>query len=208
MSLCFCISAGNITVFVNNTIIGDPFYTAPIDIDGPDVGFPPFTVVSLCYEFHGAPDQTFSIVNDYCTLVNAHYTKPLPNVDINVIDDVYVRAVDSTGRCRNISVSLDQCSVTVDGMPVESNYMSGDITVKRYVNRGRVRVSVPNCDKSMFVMYVFCENTPLPMSGETPVDMMKFVIARGISISEKAHGLLGNCQVIKEGYDSWVIAGN
>lgn len=174
-------------ILVNNTIIGDPFYTVPLYLNGSAIGFPP--PISLCYELHGEADKNFNIVNDNCTLVNAHYYKPLSDVDINVIDRVYIRAVDTLNECHNISVSLDQCSVTVDSASVNRSYEHGDIYIRRYPNR--IRVSVPNCEKIMFVMYVYCDSGPLPMSGDTSVNMMKIVVARGVSLSEKAHGLLG-----------------
>ena len=162
------------------------------------MGLPPDTTVSLCYEFHGQAGELFNIVNDFCTLVNAHYTQPVPGLDINVIDEISIRAVDSAGECRNISMSLDGCSVTIDGTSVD-RYERNDINVRRYTDQARVRVSVPNCERMMLVMWMICDTGPLrnPDTGaDIPLNMIKFVIARGISISQRAHGLLGNTQCL------------
>ena len=180
--------------FVNNTVIGDPFYTAPIDLSGAIPGVSSSVAVSLCYELHGEAGYTFSLVNDVCTLVNAHYVGAMRGVDVNVIDRVAIRAKDSANAYRNISMSLSGgCSVSVDGTQIENQYDRDGVSVKRYANSSqpRVRVSVPNCNETMLVMWMICENRPLPATGEVPVNMVKFVIARGRSISEFAHGLLG-----------------
>jgi hypothetical protein len=176
--------------FVNTTVVGDPFFTAPVQLVGEDLGILPDTSVSLCYELHGRDGAIFSLVNDQCTLVNAHYTKALPDVDVNVIDAVYIRAKDSGGVYRKIAMSLSGgCSVTVDNVTVEREYDNDDIRIRR--NTNRVRVSVPNCNKMMFVMWMICENRVLQATGNEAVDLIKFVIARGSGISESAHGLLG-----------------
>ena len=181
----------SIATLVNNTVVGDPFYTAPIFVQDspPSLGTP----ASLCYEIHGEEELTFNLVNDFCTLVNAHYTGAVDGLDVNVIDRLSIRAVDSADECHNIAVSLDGgCSVSVDGEPVD-RYGRNDISVTRHTGSGqpRVRVSVPNCDKIMFVMWMICEQRPLPATDDIAVSMIKFVIARGLSITQSAHGLLG-----------------
>ena len=178
---------------VNNTVVGDPFYTAPINIDGTDLGFPPGTFISLCYELHGKAESTFNLVNDFCTVVNAHYIGAPTGVDVNVIDRVTIRAVDSNNECHNIAVSIEGgCTVSVNGMPMDE-YNRNDISITRHTagSQPRVRVAVPNCEKIMFVMWMICENRTLPATGDTAVEMMKFVIARGLSLSQFSHGLLG-----------------
>ena len=194
------VCAGTLPPFVNNTVVGDPFFTAPIEVSG----LSPNTPVSLCYELHGRVGAIFSLINDQCTIVNAHYTRAMAGVDVNVIDAVYILAKDTSGVYRRIAMSLNNCSVSVDTAPVEREYDNDGIHLKRYTNnQPRVRVSVPNCNKTMFVMWMICENRPLPATGSTPVDMIKFVIARGNGISEFAHGLLGECngiEIIKLSY--------
>ena len=51
---------------------------------------------------------------------------------------------------------------------------------KRKLNR--VRISIPNCDNVNLVMWVTCERDP---------DMIRFQIARGLSLLPTSHGLLG-----------------
>jgi hypothetical protein len=183
----------NITVvpFVNNTVVGDPFYTVPIELAGPLPDAPLIPLTPLCYEFHGEAGRIFNLVNDVCTLVNAHYTQPIPEVDINVIDVVTVRAKDSADVCRDIRMQLNGCSVTVDGVAVNGTYSMNDISVRKYPSR--VRISVPNCASSV-VMWMLCERGPLPnpMTGnDVQMDLIKFVLARGVNLNPTSHGVLG-----------------
>ena len=167
-------------------------YTAPVQVSGSEFGLNPSTVVSLCYEIHGEANQLFNIVNDVCTLVNAHYSRPNPAVDVNIIDVISVRAVDSDSECHNISLTLEECSVTVDGVETERCDRNG-ITVRHYIDQSRVRVSVPNCGSQTLVMWMFCETgSVVAQDGVIEMDMIKFVIARGIGLSRSSHGLVGN----------------
>lgn len=126
--------------------------------------------------------------------MNAHYVQPHIGVDINVIDSVAVQAVDSANECSQIQMNLGGCSVRVNDSEILTNipYERNGISVRRYSNR--VRVAVPNCEKNVIVMWVLCESGSLrnPDTGvDITTEMIKFVVARGISISEVAHGLLG-----------------
>lgn len=177
---------------VNNTIVGDPFYTAPVSIAPDDLGFALNTIISLCYEVHGEAGRIFNLVNDFCTLVNAHYVQPFPGVDINVIDSVAIQAIDTANVCHKIEMNVAGCSVSVDGVPLTMMYDSNGITVRRYSNR--VRVSVPNCEKTVVVMWMVCESGALPdpvTRVDRPTELIKFVVARGLSLTQFAHGLLG-----------------
>lgn len=71
----------------------------------------------------------FNLVSDVCTSVNAHYI----GVEVfNVIDNIGVRAVDEDGECKEVFVSVeDGCSVSVDGMIVESSYSASGVSVRR-----------------------------------------------------------------------------
>ena len=172
--------------------MGDPFYTVPINLGGPLPNFPfPMTITPLCYEFHGEAGQIFNLVSDTCTLVNAHYTQPIPELDINVIDVVTVRAQDTAGVCRDIRMQLTGCSVSVDGTPVNDIDNMNGIRVHKYPNR--VRVSIPNCARSV-VMWMLCERGSLQnpvFSEDVQMDMIKFVLARGVGLNPTSHGLLG-----------------
>lgn len=124
--------------------------------------------------------------------MNAHYVQLYIGVDINVIDSVAVQAVDSANECSQIQMNLAGCSVRVNDSEILTNIQRNGISVHRYSNR--VRVAVPNCEKNVIVMWMLCESGSLrnPDTGvDITTEMIKFVVARGISISEVAHGLLG-----------------
>ncbi len=185
------------TSTVNDTVSGDPLYTVPLNVlnktaimnvgeDDP---------INLCFEVHGEDGALLNLVSDACVSVNARYAEVLPDENINIVDRIYVRATDSNGVCRNISVSLDQCSASVDNVGV-TEYMSAGITVRRF--RNRVRLVVPNCADIDLVMWVQCVNTTFWSRTSTEenevifhANNIRFVIARGLDLAERSHGLLG-----------------
>ena len=179
---------------VNDTVVGDPLLSVPLNanaMDGLNLnlnGKRP----SLCFEIHGEEDKYFNLVSDDCVSVNARYVKL--NEFMNVINQVAIRTVDDAGTCRNISVDLDSCLPTVDGMQLTSNLRENGVYIRIY--RGHVRVSVPNCNgTSHLVMNVICQkNLTLlhPFTEERfKADMIKFVIVRGVNLNENSHGLIG-----------------
>ena len=112
---------------------------------------------TLCYEVHGEADRFFNLISDNCVAVNAHYARAgtnNPNIRLNVIDSVGVRAVSGDESCVNIQVDLEGCSATVDDVSVNMPYRANSISVRRYNNR--VRIAVPNCRDTDLVMWVFC----------------------------------------------------
>ena len=153
-------------------------------------------VLNLCYEVHGEADAIFNLVSDGCVSVNAHYAQVRPTESQNIIDAVYVRAVDTAGTCRNIEVNLGGCSSIVDGASV-SRFSQNGVSVRRYSNR--VRIAVPNCQDLDLVMWVICERRTFWSSRVGPggqeitfdADMIKFVIARGFNLQETSHGIIG-----------------
>ena len=156
--------------------------------------------INLCFEVHGEDDAYFNLVSDACVSVNAHYIRVRPEDNINIIDSIHVRAVDSNGACRNIDVSLNQCGASVDGVSVDM-YNSAGISVRRF--RNRVRIVVPNCQDIDLVMWVFClNNTFWSREDENGTEitfraeMIRFVIARGLDLAERSHGILGNLIII------------
>ena len=147
---------------------------------------------SLCFEIHGEANQYFNLVSDDCISVNARYARL--DQYFNIIDQIAIRAVDDASMCRNISVDLDTCLPTMDGVQLTSNFRENGVFVRIYPNR--VRVSVPNCNgTSHLVMNVICQrNLTLldPFTYEpSKVDMIKFVITRGKNLNENSHGLMG-----------------
>ena len=150
---------------------------------------------SLCYEVHGEADYVFNLVSDTCVTVNAHYAKaPInsPNIDLNVVDAIGVRAVSDGGTCENISVGLQGCQATVNGVDINGVYQRDGISVREYANR--VRIVVPNCRDTDLVMWVFCMNgkTEDPVTKEFyNFDFVRFVVRRGLNLAEESHGLIG-----------------
>ena len=153
-------------------------------------------ILNLCYEVHGEADVNFNLVSDQCISVNAHYTQVRPTESQNIISSVFVRTVDSAGTCRNITVNLEGCTASVDGVGLERFSQNG-VSVRRYSNR--VRIAVPNCQDLDLVMWVICQRRTFWSSQLAPdgteitfeADMIKFVIARGFNLQETSHGIIG-----------------
>ena len=184
----------SVDVFVNDTLTGDPLMTVPIR-DDPNVR-PGDPISSLCYEVHGESNQFFNLISDGCTSVNAYYEKALiasPNIDLNVITQIGVRAVGEDSTCSNIEVDLNWCSAIVNNIN-ETDYNTNGIWVKRFASSSRVRISVPNCAATKLVMWVFCAKGHIA----DPLDwtlydahFIRFVIMRGLNLNEWSHGLIG-----------------
>ena len=197
---------------VNDTAIGDPLMTVPLNIADKTSFFEasinnnigPNDIINLCYELHGRRDAFVNLVSDECISVNAHYELVQPNEpreDINIIDNIHVRATDSIGRCRNIGVALNEggvCTASVDGANIADMYQANGISIRRYTNR--VRIMVPNCEDVNLVMWVFCRQSTFWSTFRTDnngaeltfqADMIKFVIARGFNLRERSHGIIG-----------------
>ena len=183
-------------VFVNDTLIGDPLLTVPL-FDDPNVA-PGDPISKLCYELHGEANAYFNLISDECTSVSAFYqtaSTPSPNIDLNVVTQIGVRAVGNSDRCYNIQVNLDSaCNATVDGHAATNNTFDG-ITVRQYLRSRRVRISVPNCADTMLVMWVFCRDGQVenPVTWEYfDVSFIRYVVMRGLNLNEQSHGIIGN----------------
>ena len=180
-------------VFVNDTLTGDPLMTVPIFTD--PLVRPGDDFSSLCYEVHGAANASFNLITDECTSVNAYYQQavtPSPNIDLNVVTQIGVRTVGSSGRCWNIQVNLNMCEAIVNGEPPVQTF--DGISVKRYNGR-RVRISVPNCADATLVMWVMCRNGEVedPVTWEYfNINFIRFVVTRGLNLNERSHGIMGN----------------
>ena len=104
-------------------------------------------VPSLCYEVHGKAEQYFNLISDTCTSVNAFYQKAenlSDNIDLNVVTKIGVRAVGGdNSTCKNIEVSLESCTVTVDGVVQGSDvYNNNGIRLRRTANANGLRVCI------------------------------------------------------------------
>ena len=173
----------------NDTVVGDPLFSVPLYI--------PLTHLfgaiqpALCYEVHGRDNVYFNLISDGGVSVNAHYQNI--NENLNVIDQIGIRAVDSKGSISNIRVDLAGCASSINGTTI-TLYQADGILLRKYSDR--VRVSVPNCGRNsiQLVMWVVCQNNQLtdPVTGNTlTIAMIKFVVARGLNLSPQSHGLIG-----------------
>ena len=167
----------------NDTVIGDPLYAVPVySEDGKKY--------SLCYEVFGRANAIFNLVSDTCVNVNVRYTPIDCLEERNIIRSVGVRANGMSGNsCYKIRVDLEGCSANIESLSGGSTALASmerfeedGISVRKYPSR--VRISAPNCENVMLVMWVICEN-------RNDQDMIKFVIARGVNLRPTSHGLLG-----------------
>ena len=169
---------------VNDTIIADPVYAIPLKIVNGNIPGSNGDV-SLCYEIHGSPDTWFNLISDTCLSVNAHYLEAelADNRIGHIVDRLGALIVSRTSQCRQAMVSMVEgvCSFTVDGSSVEMFDEDGVMVTKR---RNRVRISAPNCDNQMVIIWAVCEK----FSG---VDMMKIVVNRGFNLNPTSHGFIG-----------------
>ena len=137
----------------------------------------------------------FNLISDSCVSVNAHYVERIRQITVNgvtesetlnIINQIGVRAVDNMGNCINIAVNVVGCAASVNGVS-RSSYQQAGVRMRRFSNH--VRIVVPNCADTNLVMRVFCQN----ISG---IEMIKFVVSRGLNIREVAHGLIGMCYMV------------
>ena len=145
----------------------------------------------------------FNLISDSCVSVNAHYVQRMQQITVNgvtesealnVIDQIGIRAVDNMGTCVNIAVNVLGCAASVNGMS-RLSYQQAGVRMRRFSNH--VRIVVPNCADTNLVMRVFCQN----ISG---IEMIKFVVSRGLNIREVAHGLIGMCYMVLHGMELFI----
>ena len=194
-----CIHAATMAhVTVNDTVSSDPLFTVPLNVPNKStiMNVGENDPINLCFEIHGEENAIVNLVSDACVSVNAHYARAQSSEDVNVIDRIYVRAADSSGVCRNIEVSLAQCGASVDNATV-NDYTSAGITVREF--RNRVRIVVPNCADIDLVMWVQCVNSSFWSTLSNDIIFyarnIRFVIARGLDLAERSHGILGQSNI-------------
>ena len=165
----------------NDTVIGDPLYTVPLQIsDDMIVANPDVANASLCYEIHGSNDSIYNLVSDTCVSINAEYIPGNTSI-INNVGRIGVLAVDDNGDCQRITIDVMQCTGTVGSTEVTQG-SPYDIAGIRVRKGGRYfRIAVPNCERQDLVSWVICEQS----------NMLKFVITRGFNLQPTSHGLVG-----------------
>ena len=147
-------------------------------------------IPSLCYEVHGESDAYFNMVSDQCLSVNAHYIAPNRSIPINVIDEVAVVAGNRSINVVEISVNVVGCTATVGGVDVPARYLSPGVRVRR--TGSRVRIAVSSCRSESVVMWVMCSRQNITFGSiSMETDTIRLVVARGYSLSDTSHGLVG-----------------
>ena len=169
-------------VLGNDTVIGDPLYTVPLQISKEVMtDVPEFAELSLCYEIHGSANEVFNLVSDQCVSISAEYVQSVNNENLNFIKRIGVLAVDNNGDCQRITVDSDGCSASVDTLTGSQvvPYNAAGVSVRKSGNH--FRIAVPNCELQDLVVWVICEST----------SALKFVIMRGFNLQPTSHGLVG-----------------
>ena len=171
----------------NDTVIGDPLYTVPLQISDAMVrATPEIANASLCYEIHGRDGAILNLVSDHCVSINAEYVGG-SNGTVNNVGTIGVYAVDSNGDCQSITIDVMNCVGTVGSTEVtqDSPYDVAGIRIRK--GRRYFRIAVPNCELQDLVSWVICEEE----------DMLKFVITHGFNLAATSHGLVGKCTLIQ-----------
>ena len=120
----------------------------------------------MCYEVHGYAGKYFNLVSDRCLSVNAWFTQLPNNNRINRMSEIGLLAMNDNNECLEIKIDVNNCTGTLGGTEITSNYNSNGVTIRSYVRRWRV--SVPNCHPMQAVMYVYYD----------AMDMLRFHLPR------------------------------
>ena len=168
-------------IVVNDTVVGDPLYTVPLQVtDEIMAENPDFVGISLCYEIRGRANEIFKLVSDHCVSVTAEYIESVNNNNLNFINKIGVLAVDNGGDCQNITIDADGCVASVGRVAVsQAPYHINGISVRKL--RNKFHIAVPNCELQDPIVWVICETK----------SSLKFVIMRGSNLQPTSHGLIG-----------------
>ena len=172
----------------NDTIVGDPVYTVPLQTSPEIVAEnPDLANLSLCYEIHGIANRFFNLVSDQCVSITAEYHQSVNNSRLNVIGRIGVLAVDDNGDCQHITVDGDGCIASVGTTAVTRTAPYNNSGIRVRMNRRYYRIAVPNCELQDLVVWAVCEDQ----------NSLKFVITRGFNLQPTSHGLVGKSYIKK-----------
>ena len=166
--------------------MNDPLFTVPIH--DPRVLAQGLAAPSICFEVHGAAGKILNFISDLCTSVNAAYRSLVGPTRGNFVSRLGVKAVDLSGACVGIEVGVASgCSPSVtlgNGTVLGglSRYDSSGVSVRKVGSK--VRVSVPNCEKTRLVMWAECTRF-------AEQDVLKFSVTRGVNLRPTSHGIIG-----------------
>jgi hypothetical protein len=170
---------------MKGTATGDPMFTVPLSIPRHAKSKIKSKNVGLCFEVHGIEKGVFNLFSDYCVSVNGMLTLATNPSAGNIISKLGIVAVDDEGFCHQISISLYDRHVAVDGSKVSDGdqYRDAGIAVSR-INNDIVRIAVPNCNEDHVVFRVHF--------GEiNGAEMLKLVVGKAKGLSTESHGLMG-----------------
>ena len=174
----------------------DMVFSVVLDISPVEVGVTEQTV-ALCYQVHGEDGKFYNLVSDECVSVNAHVTRPFPEINSHVIDEISVRATGTNGSCYDILVSRENCSVSVnrESIPINTYFEEENVSLHndRLIARrpNVIRISVPNCGRALVdTISIKCTEYTI-RDAPAPTEVLEFTATRGLSPIEAAHGLVG-----------------
>ena len=174
----------------------DMVFSVVLDISPVEVGVTEQTV-ALCYQVHGEDGKFYNLVSDECVSVNAHVTRPFPEINSHVIDEISVRATGTNGSCYDILVSRENCSVSVnrESIPINTYFKEGNVSLHNDRRIARlpnvIRISVPNCGRALVdTISIKCTEYAI-RDAPAPTEVLEFTATRGLSPIEAAHGLVG-----------------
>lgn len=178
---------------VDDTVVADPLISVHLLLP------PELAKTSLCYEFHGLSNKYFNLLSNNCTSINAHYAAVPDHPSVNVVDEIAIRTTDLANQCVDISIDVE-CSVSVNGVPVEPNQVrsKNGVKVTRY-GGAEVRVTVPGCGGGQSLgVQVDCQSGTLFDRNDggrfAAVRTMRVAVRRGlVEGGGGSHGLLGTC---------------
>ena len=166
-------------------MILDPLLTVPIYVHkAPETKF---HKADLCYEVRGHSNAIYNLVSDRCVAVIGEFVHmPSPWQHLNTLGAVGMVAIGgchNTGHCMSLAVSDNgDCVATINNHPVLTSYHQYGISVTK--SPGNVKIKVSHCeyvDLTMWVMYRKIDG----------LNMMKYVVTRGLNMHPTSHGLIG-----------------
>ena len=170
---------------MDGAAVGDPMFTVPLSLPSNTKAHLKAASVGLCYEVHGIEKGIFNLFSDYCVSLNGLFTLATDPSIGNIISKIGIVAVDDDGYCHQISVSLYDRRVMMDGKRIQlhDRHSEAGITI-RSVSKDTVRIALPNCKEKKVVFKVQFGQ----MEG---VKMLKLIVGKGQGLSTESHGMMG-----------------
>jgi hypothetical protein len=196
-------------IFATDTISDAALMSVPLIVHPNNFGFDDYkSLISLCYEIHGASGQIANLVSSMCTSINARYVRLDHSSAQTTFGSVGIRSVDGSGECKNIQVNKD-CSILFNGDSVTTNFTASNISID--MNSDSILVTVPNCGKEIVIKFHCLQlgNTSLMnmsiIRSYIEQDNTHGLIGQFWSASISAESYLGNTTGLIRGYDPYTL---